>query len=138
MNPAARLCAAVVLLVTTLISAFASVASGGESSDDLKARMNEIQAELDATTARIEDLRSKEDALKLRVAQTTTRIASVQEKKRRMMGRVVEAAQELYKSGSLGARTCKAPGPLQRRGSSSAASSVGRRRCASWSELSAV
>jgi peptidoglycan LD-endopeptidase LytH len=103
MNPAARLCAAVVLLVTTLISAFASVASGGESSDDLKARMNEIQAELDATTARIEDLRSKEDALKLRVAQTTTRIASVQEKKRRMMGRVVEAAQELYKSGSLGA-----------------------------------
>lgn len=64
--------------------------------------MDEIQAELDAATARIEDLRSKEDALRQRLSATTARIDLVEGKKRQMMGRVVDAARELYKSGSVG------------------------------------
>jgi peptidoglycan LD-endopeptidase LytH len=97
----ARPVAAAVVLVVSLTAALAGAASSDESAGDVKARMQEIQAELDATTARIEDLRSREDALQQRIAQTSARIELLQKKKRRMMGRVIEAAQELYKSGTL-------------------------------------
>lgn len=100
-SPAARIGAAVVILLATLVSAFASVAAGEESASDLKARMQELQAELDASTARIEELRTKEDAVQQKIVHTRERIAALEKKKQKMMGRVVEAARELYKTGSL-------------------------------------
>jgi peptidoglycan LD-endopeptidase LytH len=75
-------------------------AAGEESLTDLKARISEIQAQLDAASARIEELRTQESDLTDRLASIDGEMKDLQEDQSRLEKRVVEAAQNLYRSGS--------------------------------------
>ena len=101
-NSAARCVAALLLLVAGLVPVFAGVAGGQEKPSDLKARMRDIQADLDATTARIEDLRTREDELAVAIERAEDRAARLRKKKAALQERVVEAAVTLYKTGNAG------------------------------------
>ena len=69
----------------------------------LKARMAEIQEELDATTQRIEDLRTEEDSSLQHIAQLDARIAEIEEGNAELEGRVIARARTLYMGGSTAA-----------------------------------
>jgi murein DD-endopeptidase MepM/ murein hydrolase activator NlpD len=94
--------AAILLLVAGLVPAFAGIAGGQEKPSDLKARMRDIQADLDATTARIEDLRTREDELAVAIERAEDRAARLRKKKAALQERVIEAAVTLYKTGEAG------------------------------------
>ena len=99
---AARIVAAAAFLATTAIPLLPGSAAGEESLSDLKARMESIQAELDAATARIEELRTQQDNLHHRVEELEARLKVLEERKARLQSKVVARAEELYKAGSTG------------------------------------
>ena len=63
--------------------------------------MDEIQADLDAATARIEDLRTQEDDLIVRLERIDIEIQDLERARSRLEKKVVTAAQNIYRSGGL-------------------------------------
>jgi murein DD-endopeptidase MepM/ murein hydrolase activator NlpD len=63
--------------------------------------MDDIQAELDAATVRIEQLRTQEDELVVRLDQVDIEIEDLERAKSRLEKKVVAAAQNIYRAGGL-------------------------------------
>lgn len=61
--------------------------------------MEDIQAELDATTARIEELRDRKNATRDRMARIETEMDELQAEQGKLQEEVAERAAELYRSG---------------------------------------
>jgi murein DD-endopeptidase MepM/ murein hydrolase activator NlpD len=64
--------------------------------------MNAIQAELDATTTRIEELRDEKDRVTQRIAGIEVRVKSLDARREKLLKKVVKRADELYRSGGFG------------------------------------
>jgi peptidoglycan LD-endopeptidase LytH len=79
------------------------IAAGEESVSDMRARMANIQAELDASAARIEELRDENEHLHERIGGIETRMAALDKQQGRLRTQAIERAQELYISGNSGA-----------------------------------
>jgi murein DD-endopeptidase MepM/ murein hydrolase activator NlpD len=99
---AIRTGAVAVLLAATAVPLAAGQAIGEETLKDLQARMDEIQAELDATTSRIEELRDEKDRVTQRIASIEVRVKALDDRRARLLERVIERADELYRSGGFG------------------------------------
>ena len=74
----------------------------GETVEVLERRMEEIQDELDASTARIEELRTDEDGILVRISQLDQRIEAIEEDNSVLQGRVIDRARVLYMGGASG------------------------------------
>jgi peptidoglycan LD-endopeptidase LytH len=101
-STAIRTGAVAVLLAAAAVPLVAGNAAGEETLKDLQARMNAIQAELDATTARIEELRDEKDRLTQRISDIEVRVKSLDARREKLVKRVVKRADELYRSGGFG------------------------------------
>ncbi|MDQ4024026.1 MAG: peptidoglycan DD-metalloendopeptidase family protein [Actinomycetota bacterium] len=99
LSRAARVGAAGLLLAASAVPVLGGVAASQGSPEDLKARMAEIQAELDATTQRVEDLHADEERLETELAVIETRISALEKREKRLTRVVAERADELYRSG---------------------------------------
>lgn len=75
------------------------VAVSEESPEDLKARMDAIQAELDATTQDVEDLHAQEERLETEVERIEARIAELEKQEKKLHVVVARRADELYRAG---------------------------------------
>ena len=64
--------------------------------------MDEVQAELDATTARLEDLRTEQDAVRERISTIELQIDRLDERKDRFSEQAEKRADFLYRQGSVG------------------------------------
>ena len=80
---------------------FSGSAAGQESLADLKARMESIQGELDATTVKIETLRDETDHLNSEIAEIEQRRSELEEDRAELMDDAIARANELYRSGSV-------------------------------------
>jgi len=80
---------------------FSGSAAGQESLSDLKARMESIQGELDATTVKIERLRDETDHLAADIAAIEQRRAELEKERAGLMEDAIARADELYRSGSV-------------------------------------
>jgi murein DD-endopeptidase MepM/ murein hydrolase activator NlpD len=98
---AARLGAAAALLAVLATTTLTGTAAGRESLSDLKARMSDIQAELNANQAKIEKLRTEEDTLRQRLSEIDIQTRELTAKRARLRGRVIHTANILYKSGHI-------------------------------------
>ncbi len=96
----ARLRAAAVLLSLSAVPLLAGNAASEESLGDLEARVAEIQAELDATTAKVEALHAREEALETELVRLKDRIAELEADQRRLQRKVVARADAIYRAGS--------------------------------------
>jgi peptidoglycan LD-endopeptidase LytH len=99
---AIRTGAVAVLLAAAAVPLVAENAAGEETLKDLQARMNAIQAELDATTTRIEELRDEKDRVTQRIAGIEVRVKSLDARREKLLKKVVKRADELYRSGGFG------------------------------------
>ncbi|MBW3593961.1 MAG: peptidoglycan DD-metalloendopeptidase family protein, partial [Actinobacteria bacterium] len=95
-----RIGIAAALLVAAALT-FSGSAAGQESLSDLKARMESIQGELDATTIKIEKLRDETDHLTAEIAAIEHRKAELEEDRAELMDDAIARANELYRSGSV-------------------------------------
>jgi peptidoglycan LD-endopeptidase LytH len=91
-----------VLLAVTAVPLAAGQAAGEESLKDLQARMDAIQAELDATTRRIEELRDEKDRLTQRINGIELRVKALDDRRAKLLNKVIKRADELYRSGGFG------------------------------------
>lgn len=98
-RPPPRCLTAACLLATLVFGQFSAPASGRQTLSGLKDRLTEIQAQLDEKTAAIEELRTQEANLQTRIAEIEQRMRGVQRRRERLEARVVEAAQNIYRSG---------------------------------------
>ena len=91
-----------VVLVLALYTAslLSGPAAGQESVSDARARMDSIQAQLDARTARIEALRTQKDNVESRIESIQARVARLSGRESRLQAEVIKRAEELYKSGT--------------------------------------
>lgn len=64
--------------------------------------MDDIQSELDATTARVEDLRDQQEGVRERIASIELRIADLEKQRAGLSARAEERAALLYRQGSTG------------------------------------
>jgi murein DD-endopeptidase MepM/ murein hydrolase activator NlpD len=96
---AARLLVAATLLALLAVPLLGGSAAGEESLADLKARMADIQGDLDAATTRIEELRTDQDELQDRLEAIGVEIGDLEGTQARLEDRVVEAAGNLYRAG---------------------------------------
>jgi murein DD-endopeptidase MepM/ murein hydrolase activator NlpD len=96
---AARVGAAAVFLAASAVPLLGGVASG-ETPEDLKARIAAIQADLDATTRKVDELHADEERLETRLADIESDIAALEEKEKKLSVVVARRADELYRSGS--------------------------------------
>jgi murein DD-endopeptidase MepM/ murein hydrolase activator NlpD len=99
---AIRTGAVAVLLAAAAVPLAAGQAIGEETLKDLQARMDAIQAELDATTSRIEELRDEKDRVTQRIGGIEVRVKALDVRRERLLERVIERADELYRSGGFG------------------------------------
>ncbi|MEA2432928.1 MAG: hypothetical protein QOG54_385 [Actinomycetota bacterium] len=81
---------------------FTSVASGEEPVSDIRARMDSIQAELNAAQSKIEDLRTQDELLDRKITETRDRMDSLSAKRDQLQVEAVKRARKLYMSGSSG------------------------------------
>ena len=84
-----------------MVLAAGSVARG-QSIESMRDRMDEIQDELDATTARIEELRTDQDILTQRINELDSRIGEIEGENAELQERVVSRARTLYMGGATG------------------------------------
>ena len=87
------------MLALTASSLVIGSAAAQRSLDDLKGRMNEIQADLNALQSEIEDLRTEEDKLLQELSSIEVRQRELTARKARLQERVIRAANVLYKTG---------------------------------------
>lgn len=97
----ARFVAIALLLGTSAVSGFAGAASGEESMSALQARMNEIQADLDAATRSIEELRTAKDLAETRVADIQARLDVLRRQTDKLRRVAVKRAVALYRGGGV-------------------------------------
>lgn len=72
----------------------------GQSLSELQARMDSLQAELNAAQSKIEDLRTEQDLLHHRMAESESRMEVLKSKQKKLRSKVVARAQELYMNGN--------------------------------------
>ncbi len=75
-------------------------ARGGESLSELEARMESLQAELNAAQARIEDLRTEQDVSRQRMEEAQPRLEILRRRQEKLRSVVVERARKLYMQGN--------------------------------------
>jgi murein DD-endopeptidase MepM/ murein hydrolase activator NlpD len=95
--------AAVLALAVAALPLFAHGAVGRSSLEQLRARMDDLQGDLDATTKRIEALRTEEDETRSRIATIRLRVESLTEKRLELERRAARRADVLYRDGGTGA-----------------------------------
>jgi peptidoglycan LD-endopeptidase LytH len=93
--------AAAALLALIAIPMFAGTAIGGDSLADLKARMQEIRADLNASTQRVEDLHAREERVETRITEIEDRIEQIEEDNADLMQDAERRAVALYKAGNV-------------------------------------
>jgi murein DD-endopeptidase MepM/ murein hydrolase activator NlpD len=93
---------AATLLFAAAVPLMATTASGAESLDELQARMDSIQADLDATTKKIEDLRTEQEETQARIGQIELRMKKLSRQKDGLEKEAVKRAVLLYQSGPVG------------------------------------
>jgi peptidoglycan hydrolase CwlO-like protein len=81
---------------------FVSAASGEEPVSDIRARMDSIQAELNAAQAKIEELRTQDELLDRKIADTRNRMDALSAKRDQLQVEAVSRARKLYMSGNTG------------------------------------
>ena len=91
--------AVAIALAASAVFALGGVASSQETAADLEARMERLQAELDATTERIEELHARENTLETDIASAESHIARLEERQGKLRRIVAQRADELYRSG---------------------------------------
>ncbi|HEX2294648.1 MAG TPA: peptidoglycan DD-metalloendopeptidase family protein [Actinomycetota bacterium] len=96
---AARLVAAALLLGATAVPVLGGVAVS-QTPEDLKARMAAIQAELDATTRKVEELHAEEERLETKLDDIATEIAALEKREAKLRVVVARRADELYRAGA--------------------------------------
>ena len=100
---AARIAIAAVLVTLSLMPALAGRASGQESLSEYENQMQELQADLDASSKRVEQLRAEEFRLRTRISDIGKNRDELDEENYQLTKDVVARAQELYMSGGAGA-----------------------------------
>jgi peptidoglycan LD-endopeptidase LytH len=93
---------AATLLCVAAVPFFATTAGGAESLDQLQARMDSIQGDLDATTEKIEDLRTEQEETAARINQIEIRMKSLSRRQDGLLDEAVERADFLYRQGPVG------------------------------------
>jgi peptidoglycan LD-endopeptidase LytH len=87
------------LLAITVVPTFAGRAAGGESLSDLKARMKNIQADLDAAAAKVSRLYDENHRLEDEIADVKARRERLNKRTASLQQEVIARADELYRSG---------------------------------------
>ncbi|MGH2775391.1 MAG: murein hydrolase activator EnvC family protein [Actinomycetota bacterium] len=100
---AARIAIAGVLVTLSLMPALAGRASGQESLSEYENQMQQLQADLDASSERVEQLRAEEFRLRARISDVGKKRDALNEENYQLTKDVVARAQELYMSGGAGA-----------------------------------
>ena len=100
---AARIAIAGVLVTLSLMPALAGRASGQESLSEYENQMQQLQADLDASSERVEQLRAEEFRLRARISDVGKDRDKLDEENYQLTKDVVARAQELYMSGGAGA-----------------------------------
>ncbi len=98
---ALRVCASIAIMAFTGPFVLGDQAASRESLASLRARLNEIQANLDAMTMRIETLRRSEILLDQRLGEIDVQSNDLHLRRGRLEDRVAEAAQFLYQTSSV-------------------------------------
>jgi murein DD-endopeptidase MepM/ murein hydrolase activator NlpD len=93
---------AAALLYVAAVPFFATTAGGAESLDQLQARMDSIQGELDATTEKIEALRTEQEETAVRIGQIEIRMKSLSRRQNGLEEEAIERADFLYRQGPVG------------------------------------
>lgn len=88
------------VLAVVMVPLLTPAAAGRESLSELEARMDSLQAELNAAQSKIEDLRTTQDLLHHRMEESESRMEILQKKQKKLRATVVARAQELYMNGS--------------------------------------
>ena len=99
---AGRILVAGCFVALTLVPAFGGQAAGQESLSDLENEMQQLQADLDDSSARIEQLRGREFELRKRIDDIEDQRAVLMERNDELTEDVVERARELYVAGGTG------------------------------------
>lgn len=87
------------LLVALVAALLTGSAAGEEKLSDLKARMDKVQAELDASTARITRVHAIEEELETRLSSIRSEMNRLSKRTRKLQAKAVARAAELYKAG---------------------------------------
>ena len=90
------------VLAASLVPAMAGVAAGDESLSELKARMQSVQADLDAAAARIEDLDEQRTEVSARIAEIEAQRDHMTARQAKLQERADARANLLYRTGSMG------------------------------------
>ena len=88
------------MLALAMVPLVTPRALGRESLSELQARMDSLQAELNAAQSRIEDLRTEQDVLRERMRASRSRMTTIEQKQKKLRSKVVARAQELYMDGN--------------------------------------
>ncbi|MGH2828356.1 MAG: murein hydrolase activator EnvC family protein [Actinomycetota bacterium] len=99
---AVRILVAGALVALALVPSFGGSAAGQESLSDLENEMQQLQADLDDSSARIEQLRGREFDLRKRIDDVEDQRAVLVDRNEELTEDVVERARELYVSGGTG------------------------------------
>ena len=100
---AVRIAVAGALVALSLLPSLAERASSQESLSEFETQMQDLQADLDASSRRVEELRSEEFRLRTRIHDVDKRRDELSEENYQLTKDVVERAQELYMAGGAGA-----------------------------------
>jgi murein DD-endopeptidase MepM/ murein hydrolase activator NlpD len=95
----ARIGAVAALLAITIVPTFSGRAAGGETLSDLKARMKNIQADLDAAAAKVSKLYDQNHHLEDEIAEVEARRDVLNKRTAALQDDVIARADELYRSG---------------------------------------
>lgn len=87
------------LLVALVAAVLTGSAAGEEKLSDLKARMDKVQAELDASAARISRVHAIEEELETRLSSIRSEMNHLGKRTRKLQAKAVARAAELYKAG---------------------------------------
>lgn len=96
-----RIGTAALLMVVGTVSVFAGPATGEEKLSDLQARMDAIQADLDASTAKVNQAHDLEQELLNQLDALDLRIKDSEAKSVKLRAKVAERAAEIYKDGGI-------------------------------------
>ena len=86
-------------MIVSSVSVFAGPAAGEEKLSDLQARMESIQADLDATSERVNAAHDLEESLENQLDDLRQKIADTEAKSAKLRERVAVRAAEIYKDG---------------------------------------
>jgi peptidoglycan LD-endopeptidase LytH len=97
----ARLLLTALAVAAAAVPAVAPQAHGKKSIEGLKARLDELQQQLDAATAHVEDLRTEENQLRFAVAMKDEEIRKIQLRRSALQERAAAAAKRIYMAGGV-------------------------------------